>query len=151
MITQTQIFLAMSCPNIIVVMVYHVLLTLAILGRRRVVVRDLLLLTLTLITLLEPRVAIPIMVTPRPSSTIVQYGKPYLTMQGFFRVLTLSLTMRFLSVMCISAQRPTNLLLKLLPNCRRTACHLMNRSLEIICTTWVISYVYFCWWTSTHV
>ena len=37
------------------------------------------------------------------------------------------------------------------PNCRRTACHLMNRSLEIICTTWAISYVSFCWWTSTHV
>ena len=151
MITQTQIFLAMSCLNIIIIMVYHVLLTLAILGHRQVVVWDLLLLTPTLIALLEPRVAIPIMATPQPSSTTVQYGKLYLIVQSFFHVLTLSLTMRFLSITCISAQRPMSLLLKLLPNCRRTVCHLMDHSLEIISTTWAISYVSFCWWSSTHV
>ena len=138
-------FLAMSWPSIIIVTVYHTLLTLAILCRRRVATWELLLLT-TPRPLLEPRLTIPIMATPGPSSTTVRCGKPYLIAQDFSRVWTPSLTTRFPSIRCISTQSPPNFLLKPSLNSRRMACHLMSCSSEIISTIWVILYVFLgCW------
>ena len=139
---QNRMFLVTSCPSISAVMVYRALLTLAILRCRRVVIRDLLLIPAPR-TLLEPRFAVLIMATPRLSSTTVQCGKLYSIVQDFSHVLTPSSAMHFLSVGCISAQRPTNLLLKLLLNSRRMACHLMRCSSEIISTIWAILYVCF--------
>ena len=117
------------------IMVYRVLLSLAISCCRQVVVQDLLL-TPAPRTLLEPRLAVLRMATPRLSSTTVQCGKLYSITQDFSHILTLSLAMHFLSIRCISAQRPTNLLLKLLLNSRRMACHLIR------CSSEIISYLY---------
>ena len=127
-----MMFLTMSCPSIITITVYFMLLTPTILHSRWVATQNLLLLMLTPRTPLEPRLTMPIMATPQPSSTIVQCGKPYLMVQYFSRVLTPSLTTGFLSIRCILTQSPLNFLLKPSLNSRRTVCHLMSCSSEII-------------------